>query len=294
MLERGLGIKDQRRDAGTVTQATEELEELAQMFADRPVALLTGAGISTDSGIPDYRGTGAPVRAPMSVQQFLADHHYRQRFWGGARVGTLRTRNIAPNEGHRATARMEAAGLLSGVITQNTDGLHALAGSRDIAELHGNGRVIRCIEHNHRWNLSEVLVWFDTANPGFADRNADAQITPDGDADVTDVEGVAVPVCPACGGMLRPNVVYFGEHVPYEVFTHAEEILDGASALLVAGTSLAVNTGVRLVNRAERRDMPIAVINKGPTAIDMRPSVEIRIEGGTSQWLTALATRLGA
>ena len=102
-----------------MTQATEELEELAQMFADRPVALLTGAGISTDSGIPDYRGTGAPVRAPMSVQQFLADHHYRQRFWGGARVGALRTRNIAPNEGHRATARMETAGLLSGVITQN-------------------------------------------------------------------------------------------------------------------------------------------------------------------------------
>ena len=141
-------------------------------------------------------------------------------------------------------------------------------------------------------SVSIADAWVKSADEGMS--AAFGVLSNDGDADVTDVEGVAVPVCPACGGMLRPNVVYFGEHVPYEVFTHAEEILDGASALLVAGTSLAVNTGVRLVNRAERRDMPIAVINKGPTAIDMRPSVELRIEGGTSQWLAALATRLGA
>jgi NAD-dependent SIR2 family protein deacetylase len=271
-----------------------ELDALAALFADGPAALLTGAGISTDSGIPDYRGAGTPPRTPMSITQFVEDPHYRQRFWAGARIGAERLKGIEPNSGHLAAARLEAAGLLSGIVTQNVDGLHGRAGSREVAELHGNGSVIRCVTCGHRWGRAEVLRWFDAANPGFAEFHSDALITPDGDADVTDTDGVAVPVCPACGGMLRPDVVYFGEHAPTEVFSHAERIVAASAALIVAGSSLAVNTGVRLVRRAEQRALPVGIINRGPTSIDGRPAVRVRIDGGTGEWLGALAEHLGA
>jgi NAD-dependent SIR2 family protein deacetylase len=270
-----------------------EVDRLAQFFAEGPVAILTGAGISTDSGIPDYRGAGTPPRTPMSIDQFTHDDHYRRRFWAGARIGALRIETIQPNPGHRALVALERAGELSGVITQNVDGLHARAGSTNLAELHGNGSVIRCVPHGHRFTRSEVLAWFDLANPGFAGRHAGAEITPDGDADVSETAGVQVPVCPACAGMLRPDIVYFGEHVPREVFAHAERIIEPAQALVVAGSSLAVNTPVRLVHRFEQRGLPIAVINRGPTAIDTRPSVTLRIEHGTSETLTALLEKLG-
>jgi len=271
-----------------------QLDALAELFAAGPAVILTGAGISTDSGIPDYRGAGSPPRHPMRIDQFLNDERYRQRFWAGARVGALRTAGVGPNAGHRAVAELEAAGRLTGVITQNVDGLHERAGSREVVELHGAGAVIRCIANGHRWPRDEVLAWFDAANPGFAERNADAEITPDGDADVAETDGVAVPVCPACGGMLRPDVVYFGEHASVSVFARAERLVEESHALIVAGSSLAVNTGVRVVHRAEHRGLPVGVINRGPTSIDARPSVVARIEAGTSETLSALAARLRA
>lgn len=271
-----------------------QLAQLAELFTAGPAAILTGAGVSTDSGIPDYRSPGAPRRTPMRIDQFMRDEAYRRRFWAGARIGALRTVGIEPNAGHLAVAELERAGRVTGVITQNVDGLHTRAGTVEIAELHGNGGVIRCTEHGHRFTRLEVLSWFDVANPGFAERNADADIAPDGDAAVAEVDGVRVPMCPACGGLLRPDVVYFGEHVPSEVFAHAAQILASASALIIAGSSLAVNTGVRLVHRAEQRELPIAVINRGPTSIDQRPSVRVRIEGGTSEALSALAALVTA
>ena len=277
-----------------MTAENAPLEALAELFSAGPAALLTGAGLSTDSGIPDYRGAGTPPRTPMSIDQFSNDDAYRRRFWAGARVGVQGLANVQPNAGHRAVTTLERDGRLSGVITQNVDGLHARAGTANLAELHGNGATIRCVPESHRFTRAEVLAWFDVANPGFADRNAGAQITPDGDADVSETAGVRVPVCPACGGMLRPDVVYFGEHVPTPVFEHAERIVAAASSLIVAGSSLAVNTGIRLVHRAEQRGLPIAVINRGPTQIDRRESVRSRIEGGTSETLTALAAVLGA
>lgn len=269
-----------------------QLEALAGLFGAGPAALLTGAGVSTDSGIPDYRGAGTPPRKPMSIDQFSNDEAYRRRFWAGARVGALGIEHVEPNAGHRAIASLERDGWLSGVITQNVDGLHGRAGTTNLAELHGNGATIRCVPHGHRFSRAEVLGWFDVANPGFADKNAGAKITPDGDADVSDTAGVAVPVCPACGGMLRPDVVYFGEHVPVDVFAHAERIVQAASALIIAGSSLAVNTGIRLVHRAEQRGIPVAVINRGVTQVDARPSVSVRIDAGTSETLVALAERL--
>ncbi|WP_053385214.1 Sir2 family NAD-dependent protein deacetylase [Leucobacter celer] len=269
------------------------IEALASLFADGPAAVLTGAGISTDSGIPDYRGAGTPPRTPMNISQFMHDEAYRRRFWAGASIGLLRSRGIAPNAGHIALARLESVSRIDGVITQNVDGLHRRAGSRSVVELHGSGGVIRCTECDHRWSREDVLDRFDELNPGFTERNAAAEIAPDGDALVTEVDQVVVPPCPICGGLLRPDVVYFGELVPTPVFAAAEKLVHDAGALLLAGTSLAVNTGMRLVHRAERRGIPIAVINRGPTAVDSRDSVRVRIEGGTSETLTALAEMFG-
>ncbi|MFD5601257.1 Sir2 family NAD-dependent protein deacetylase [Leucobacter sp. NPDC058333] len=264
------------------------LERLTDLFQAAPLAVLTGAGISTDSGIPDYRGAGSPPRTPMSITQFMRDPAYRRRFWAGARVGALRAAGVTPNAGHRALARFEAAGLTNGVITQNVDNLHRLAGSQRVIELHGNGGVIRCTEHGHRFTRDEVLGWFDDLNPGFAERNAAAEIAPDGDAIVGDTDTVTAPSCPECGSILRPDVVYFGEFVPKPVFEAAEALVAGAGGLLLIGTSLAVNTGIRLVHRAQLREIPIAVINRGPTAVDARDSVTVRVEGGAAETLAAL------
>ncbi|MFC7766825.1 Sir2 family NAD-dependent protein deacetylase [Leucobacter soli] len=221
---------------GTSSTA-DALDPLTSLFGAGPATILTGAGISTDSGIPDYRGAGSPPRTPMRIDQFLDDERYRQRFWAGARVGALHRQGIEPNAGHRAVAALEAAGLLNGVITQNVDGLHRRAGSRTVVELHGSGATVRCLPAGHRWQRAEVLAWFDVANPGFVERSADAEITSDGDADVADTAGTVVPVCPACGGMLRPDVVYFGEHVDPQVFAAAGDLIEHAHGLVVAGSS---------------------------------------------------------
>lgn len=272
--------------------ATGDLEGLAHLFAAGTVAVITGAGMSTDSGIPDYRGEGSAPRTPMRISQFMHDEAYRRRFWAGARVGSMRSLGVAPNAGHIALAHLEAASCIDGVITQNVDGLHRRGGSRTVVELHGNGGVIRCTSCGARDTRDAVLARFDALNPGYAEHHADAEIAPDGDAIVGDTERVLVPPCSVCGGLLRPDVVYFGETVPPEVFAAAEALVADAQALLLVGTSLAVNTGIRLVHRAERRGIPLAVINRGPTAVDGRPSVRVRIEGGTSETLGALVERL--
>lgn len=269
-----------------------QVTELATLFERGPVAVLTGAGISTDSGIPDYRGAGSPPRTPMNIAEFLGDLSYRRRFWAGARIGADRRVGVQPNAGHRALAHLEAASRISGVVTQNVDDLHGKAGTRTLVELHGNGGVIRCVDCGRRRSRDEVLAQFDELNPGYAAHHADAEIAPDGDAIVTDHDDVNVPVCPVCGGILRPDVIYFGEFVPPATFTAAAEIVERSHALLIAGSSLAVNTGVRLLHRAERLGLPVAVINRGPTAADGRAS--LRLEAGTSEVLTALAATLTA
>ena len=268
------------------------VERLADLFGDAPVAALTGAGVSTDSGIPDYRGAGSPPPRPMRIDQFMVDPDYRRRFWAGAAAGAAGGwGRVTPNGGHRALARLEHAGLIGGVITQNVDGLHRAAGSNTVVELHGTGNLIRCVDCSSRFARADVLDWFEQGNPGFAKAHAASEIRPDGDAAVTGIEAVNVPRCPVCGGILRPDVVYFGETVPPPVFAEAERLLADAGALLLAGTSLAVNTGVRLLHRAQRRGIPVAVINRGPTAADA--AADIRIEGGTTETLAALAARLG-
>lgn len=274
----------------TKQQLHDQLDQLATLLTNTPATILTGAGVSTDSGIPDYRGAGSPPRTPMSIEQFLTDSNYRQRFWAGASVNRQHQTQVAPNVGHRSIARLEAAGTFNGVITQNVDNLHFAAGSLNVVELHGNGNMVRCSVCGLQFARSEVIDWFDSANPGYAASQTEAKIAPDSDASVSDFAGVIVPNCPNCGGVLRPEIVYFGELVPRAVFRQAEALLAEAKTLLVAGSSLAVNTGIRLVHRAEQRGIPIAVINRGKTAIDNRAT--LRIEAGTSETLSSLAEML--
>lgn len=268
----------------------EQIERIAELMAGGESALLTGAGVSTDSGLPDYRGAGTPPRRPMDIAEFMTDPAYRRRFWAGARVGAMRWGEILPNAGHLAITRLETAGLLTGVLTQNVDGLHRSAGTSTLVELHGRGSVIRCVTCTSEQTRTATLEDFDRLNPGFALLHADAEIAPDGDALVSDVDEVLVPHCPVCGGILRPDVVYFGELVPREVFTAAARIVEDSSALIVAGSSLAVNTGVRLLRQAQRAGLPVIVINRGPTKADAAAAV--RIHAGTTETLSALAERL--
>lgn len=272
--------------------AAHTVVQLAELISAAPAAVLTGAGISTDSGIPDYRGAGSPPRNPMRIAEFMNDEGYRRRFWAGARIGSVRMGGLRPNTGHHSLARLEMGGYVTGVATQNVDGLHRAAGTRTLVELHGRGEIVRCTSCHRTYRRSEIFDQFDDLNAGYVAAQAGAALAPDGDAEVAGVGDVAVPSCVVCDGILRPDVVYFGEVVPRPVFNAAAALVNGAGALLLAGTSLAVNTGIRLVNIAERRGIPIVVINRGPTAIDARASVTLRIDGGTSEVLDAVAEHL--
>jgi NAD-dependent SIR2 family protein deacetylase len=263
------------------------MDRLAELLQGKTVAVLTGAGVSTDSGIPDYRGEGAPRRTPMTFQTFLTDERARKRYWAGSHLGWRRFRAAQPNVGHRALADMEAAGAINGVITQNVDGLHTRAGTRRVVELHGSMDRVVCLRCGQAYAREAIAARLEEANPAMAD---EVTIAPDGDAEVSDVDAFSVPECTVCGGMLKPNVVFFGELVPVRRFAAAASLVTAADALLVAGSSLAVNSGIRLVELARRGDAPIAVINRGLTKGDARALV--KLDAGTSETLAVLAARL--
>ncbi|WP_022899320.1 Sir2 family NAD-dependent protein deacetylase [Humibacter albus] len=273
----------------TTATAGSTIEAAIDILADRSVAVLTGAGISTDSGIPDYRGEGAPKRTPMSYAQFLGDARSRKRYWAGSHLGYARFRAAEPNAGHLALARMELAGVAAGVITQNVDGLHTRAGSRRVVPLHGSMDRVLCLECGQMFAREDIAAQIDALNPWLS-RPESVVIAPDGDAEVSDVDAFEIPACSVCGGPLKPDVVFFGEFVPPLRFQAAREIVDGAGALLVAGSSLAVNSGMRLLEQARRRKLPIVVINRGGTKGDARAT--LKLDAGTSETLVALADAL--
>ena len=267
-----------------------ELERAIDLLQGKVFAALTGAGISTDSGIPDYRGEGAPKNHPMSYREFLASYERRQRYWFGSHLGWLAFANAAPNLGHTALAEAEAAGLSRGVVTQNVDGLHHQAGSHRVVDLHGRLDRVRCIHCGQSYSRNSVANQIVAANPGLDVSLAEGVVKPDGDVAAEVSSGFVVPECELCGGTLKPEVVFFGEFVPPQVFTQAETILGDADALIVAGSSLVVNTGMRIVERARKQKKPVIVINRGPTKADRVASV--RIEGGTSQALSAIVRHM--
>ena len=262
------------------------VEDAASVLEGRRMCVLTGAGISTDSGIPDYRGEGAPKNHPMSFKEFVSSPERQRRYWIGAHLGWQRFHRAAPNDGHLAVAELEFEGRASGVITQNVDGLHHDAGSRRVVDLHGRLDRVRCLDCGQSYARSAVERQIAEQNPGFTEVVSADSVRPDGDVDVPAGMDFVTPRCDLCQGPLKPEVVFFGEFVPGSVFAHARALLDQSDALVVAGSSLVVNTGMRLVMLAKKRRIPIVVINRGPTRADQVATV--RIEGGTSESLRSL------
>ena len=265
------------------------VDRAEQLLAGRRVAVLTGAGVSTDSGIPDYRGEGAPVRQPMTVQTFLADPRARQRYWAGSHLGWQHFASAGPNAGHLALADLEIAGVVNGVITQNVDGLHLQAGSRHVVDVHGSLDKVRCLTCGQQFAREDIAARMTRENPWLAEPE-NVKLNPDGDVDIDAVEEMTVPDCTVCGGMLKPDVVFFGELVPTAKFTAATALIRSAGALLVAGSSLVVNSGIRLVDQAVKRRIPVVVVNRGITKADGRAA--LKIDAGTSEVLAALRDRL--
>ncbi|AWB95529.1 NAD-dependent protein deacetylase [Agromyces badenianii] len=269
--------------------ADERVAEAIELLRGARVAVLTGAGVSTDSGIPDYRGEGAPVRTPMTVQTFLASERARKRYWAGSHLGWRSFGSAVPNRGHLALAELEARGIVDGVITQNVDGLHRRAGNQHVIELHGSMDRVLCItcgQHYARQSIAERL---EALNPEI-DLETAIRPAPDGDVVVDDVDAMVIPSCTVCGGILKPDVVFFGEFVPADTFQAAASLVRGADVLLVAGSSLVVNSGMRLIEQARRKRLPIVVVNRGITKGDSRAAV--KIDAGTSETLTAFAAAL--
>lgn len=271
-----------------------EAPELLALLDGRRVAVLTGAGLSTDSGIPDYRGPDSPPSNPMTIQQFTSDPVFRQRYWARNHIGWRHMDATVPNAGHRALAALERLGVVTGVITQNVDLLHSKAGSRVVVNLHGTYARVVCLACGHGIPRAALAEQLEALNPGFLDR-AEAvggiAVAPDADATVTATESFRYVDCPRCGGMLKPDIVYFGENVAKDVVARAFSLVDDADALLVAGSSLTVFSGYRFVRHAAARAMPIAIVNRGPTRGDDLATV--KVDSGCSEILTLLAGDLG-
>ncbi|MFJ4252650.1 Sir2 family NAD-dependent protein deacetylase [Microbacterium sp. NPDC090003] len=262
------------------------IEKAADLLRGRRVALLTGAGVSTDSGIPAYRGEGATPRSnPMTIQTYLGDEAARRRYWVGGHLGWRAFARADPNPGHRALAEMESAGVVSGVITQNVDGLHLRAGSSHVIEVHGTMRRVLCLHCGQVFDRRDVAGQIEELNPWISVPE-NVPLAPDGDVLPESIEGFVIPRCTVCDGMLKPDVVFFGEYVPQDRFRAAESLLRSSTAMIVAGSSLVVNSGVRLVERARRRSIPLIIVNREPTRADAW--ADVTIAAGTSDVLPAL------
>lgn len=247
--------------------------------------VLTGAGVSTDSGIPDYRGPGSVSRQPMTYQEFIATPDARQRYWARAHVGWSRMRTAEPNATHVALAEMQRAGSLSGLITQNVDGLHEKAGHRDVIDLHGRLDRVICLDCGTVSGRAALHERLAVLNPGWADRGG--ALAPDGDVQLTETGSFLVADCEVCGGRLKPDVVFFGESVAKPLVQRCFDLADAAEALVVLGSSLQVMSGLRFVRAAAKRDIPIVIINRGPTRGDDLATV--RINAGCAETLVQLS-----
>ncbi len=263
--------------APTDVDDTTGFDALVALIQGRRVAVLSGAGISTESGIPDYRGaeTRRRARSPIQYQAFVTEPAARARYWARSTIGWPRLSQAQPNAGHRALARLEAAGLVSGIITQNVDRLHHAAGSRRVVELHGALAEVDCLNCNARETRAALQQRLLDLNPDRSTRPA--ELAPDGDAELAEAAERAfrAPACRHCGGVLKPAVVFFGEHVPRERVAAAWQVFAEAEVLLVVGSSLAVYSGYRFVLKAAKEALPIAIVNLGPTRGDALARVRI-------------------
>ena len=272
-----------------------ESPELVALLTGRSVAVLTGAGISTDSGIPDYRGPDSPPSNPMTIRQFTSDPVFRQRYWARNHVGWRHMDDTLPNAGHRAVAALEHDGVVSAVITQNVDLLHTKAGSRNVINLHGTYARVVCLSCGESMSRAVLAEQLDALNPGFTERVeaiGGLAVAPDADAVVADTASFRYVGCASCGGMLKPNIVYFGESVAKDIVQQAFSFVEAAGALLVAGSSLTVFSGYRFVRHAAALGIPIAIVNRGTTRGDDLAAV--KVDGGCSELLTLLGEELSS
>ena len=268
--------------------------ELRDLVAAGGVLVLSGAGISTESGIPDYRGpTGAARRAqPMTYQTFTKNPVGRRRYWARSHLGWRLIDRAAPNAGHRAVAALEERGLLTGVVTQNVDGLHQAGGARSVIDQHGRLDRVVCLDCRTLSRRDELADRLTEANPGW-----DAAVTavnPDGDVDLPDeaLDGFRVVDCLRCSGTLKPDVVFFGENVPASRVAECYALVEASRALLVLGSSLTVFSGHRFVVRAAKLGLPVAIVNQGPTRDDALARTKLEAPLGTV--LPALVAGLAA
>ena len=245
------------------------IDALTSFIRDHPrLFVLTGAGLSAGSGIPTYRDREAVWQrsAPITHQDFLAKEAARSRYWARSMAGWPLMQRAEPNLAHRALASLQHTGWVASLVTQNVDGLHQRAGSSGVIELHGNVNSVCCLDCGHALPRAVVQDELLARNPRFAPDSFCA--LPDGDAEVAAPDAFATPACPACGGMLKPDVVFFGANVPRLRVEQAMNALDAADAMLVVGSSLMVYSGFRFCERAAASGKPIASINQGRSRAD--------------------------
>jgi NAD-dependent SIR2 family protein deacetylase len=264
---------------------------VAELLSGRRVVTLSGAGVSTDSGIPDYRGPSSTPRTPMMYDEFCSGEHAQRRYWSRAFVGWQHMGGAAPNAGHLALARMERLGLVEAVVTQNVDGLHAAAGSSRLVELHGRIGEVVCLDCREVSARERLQFRLARLNPAYARVDpAGVEVAPDGDALVDDCERFVLAGCESCGGRLKPHVVFFGENVPRDRVAAVTAMVEDADVLLVVGSSLTVMSGFRFVRQAARAGKPVVIVNRGGTRGD--ELADVRVDAGCSQTLAAILAAL--
>ena len=272
-------------------------DELVALFGRGPVAVISGAGLSTGSGIPAYRDRDGQWQhaQPVRHQDFLASAATRRRYWARSFAGWPTMAGARPNAAHAALAALESAGRISTLITQNVDGLHHAAGSRRVIELHGGIRGVRCLACAVCYPRSGMQEWLARANPAFDPATArHARTAPDGDAHLAEsaYADFRVPDCPACGGTLKPDVVFFGDNVPRDRVADAAAAVEASAALLVVGSSLMVYSGYRFAEQAHRLGKPVAAINQGTMRADAL--LALKVDADCTAALPALAEALSA
>ncbi|TWP50756.1 NAD-dependent protein deacetylase [Lentzea tibetensis] len=273
---------------------TTDLAEVVPIVAGGRVVVLSGAGLSTESGIPDYRGATGSLRrhTPMTYEEFRSSPDGRRRYWARSHLGWRTIARARPNDGHRAVTALGDKGFLAGVITQNVDGLHQAAGTSDPVELHGSLDRVLCLDCRRTSPREELDRRLRAANPGF--EGGGGRINPDGDVEVPDalVRTFRVVECRDCGGTLKPDVVFFGENVPPGRVAQCRGLVGAAGALLVLGSSLTVMSGLRFVRHAAEAGVPVVIVNRGETRGDAYASVRVDLPLGSA--LTELTRRLSA
>jgi NAD-dependent SIR2 family protein deacetylase len=264
---------------------------LHELVAAGGVVVLSGAGISTESGIPDYRGPSGQLRAwlPMTIGEFTSSAEARRRYWARSYVGWQRIAGARPNAGHLAVAALQARGAVADIITQNVDGLHQAAGARDVIELHGGLDHVVCLDCGARTPRADLNERLRAVNGELVTEIT--RVNPDGDVELADelVASFALVGCEGCGSdLLKPDVVFFGENVPKPRVARCFELVERASSLLVLGSSLTVMSGLRFVHRAAAAGIPVAIVNEGNTRGD--PYADVKLDTPLGETLAGLVS----